>query len=153
MEIIGYSSSRAKQVVDLFYMSVHAIDSLIYSQEQKYAWAAYPVDYGAWQSRLALTKPYLLFIDGDVAGFIELAPDGHIDCLYVSPVFQRKGVATALLNHVICVANKRGIEQLYAEVSLIAKPLFEKFGFLLQHENNVVRNTVELVNFTMSKRL
>lgn len=134
-------------------MSVHAIDSLIYGQAQKNAWAAYPIDYGAWQNRLALTKPYLLLIDDEVAGFIELAPDGHIHCLYVSPVCQRKGVATALLHHVFCVANKLGIKQLYVEASFIAKPLFEKFGFLLQHENNVVRNTVVLVNFTMSKRL
>jgi putative acetyltransferase len=153
MKITEYSSNRAKEIADLFYMSVHAIDSLIYSEEQKNAWAPSPIDYVAWGKRLELKRPYLLLIDDQVAGFIELEPDGHIDCAYVSPLFQRKGVATALLNHVVCIAKKLDLEQLYVEASIIAKPLFEKFGFLMQHENKVVRNNIVLVNFTMGKCL
>ena len=41
------------------------------------------------------------------------------------------------------------INQLFVEASIIAKPLFEKFGFTVLHENKVVRNNVILVNFTM----
>jgi putative acetyltransferase len=151
MEIIEYSSSRVKEIADLFYMSVHAIDSLIYSEEQKNAWAPSPIDYKSWGKRLELKRPYLLLIGDQVAGFIELESDGHIDCAYVSPMFQRKGVATALLKHVICIAKNLNIEQLYVEASIIAKPLFEKFGFLMQHENKVVRNNVVLVNYTMGR--
>lgn len=153
MKIIEYSSNRAREIADLFYMSVHAIDSSIYSEEQKNAWATSPIDYVAWEKRLDLKGPYLLLINDQVAGFIELESDGHIDCAYVSPMFQRKGVATALLKHVICIAKKLDVEQLYVEASIIAKPLFEKFGFLMKHENKVVRNNIVLVNYTMCKCL
>jgi putative acetyltransferase len=153
MKIIEYSSNRAKEIADLFYMSVHAIDSSIYSEEQKNAWAPSPIDFAAWEKRLKHKKPYLLLIDDQVSGFIELESDGHIDCAYVSPMFQRQGVATALLTYVIEVAKKLGIEQLYVEASIVAKPLFEKFGFLTQHENKVVRNDIVLINYTMTKNL
>jgi len=153
MKIIEYSSNRANEIADLFYMAVHDIDALIYSEEQKNAWAPSPIDYGAWRKRLELKKPYLLLIDDQVAGFIELEGDGHIDCAYVSPVFQRKGVATALLKHIIDIAENLDIKRLYVEASVIAKPLFKNFGFLLLHENKVVRNNIVLVNYTMAKCL
>jgi len=128
MTIIEYSSNRAREVTDLFFMSVHAIDSSIYSEEQKIAWAPSPIDYLFWEKRLELKRPYLLLINNQLAGFIELESDGHIDCAYVSPIFQRKGVATRLLKHVINEAKNQKLERLYVEASIVAKPLFERFG-------------------------
>ena len=104
MKIVEYSSNRATEIADLFYMSVHAINSAIYSEAQKNAWAPFPIDYIAWKQRLEHKKPYLLIINNQVAGFIELEADGHIDCAYVSPIFQRKGVGTQLLTHVLSIA-------------------------------------------------
>ena len=91
MEIVEYSSNRAEEIANLFYSSVHAIDSSIYSEAQKDVWAPTPIDYGRWN---------LLLNNDQVAGFIELESDGHIDCAYVSPEFQKQGVATALLKHI-----------------------------------------------------
>jgi putative acetyltransferase len=75
MEIIEYSSSRAKEITDLFYSSVHAIDSSIYSDREKHAWAPKPIDYDKWKSRLDCELPT------DAAsrrsmGFYNLAFDG-----------------------------------------------------------------------------
>jgi len=149
MEIIEYSSNKAKEIADLFYESVHAIDSSIYSDEQKDAWAPMPIDYGKWEKRLENKRPYVLVIKGKIAGFIELESDGHIDCAYVSPRFQRKGVATNLLNHVMSVAKNFGLNQLYVEASIVAKPFFEKSGFLVENENQVIRYNTVLVNYSM----
>jgi putative acetyltransferase len=149
MEIIEYLSCKATEITDLFYESVHAIDSSIYSNEQKRAWARKPVDYEAWEKRLGHKKPYLCMINNEVAGFIELESDGHIDCAYVSPKFQRQGVATALLNHLFLVAKDLGIKQLYVEASIVAKPLFEKKGFLVENENSVIRHNTVLINYSM----
>ena len=153
MKIINYSADRAKEITDLFYSSVHAIDCSIYSQEQKQAWASFPIDYDKWSARLSCKKPFLLLMNNQVVGFIELASDGHIDCAYVSPKFQRTGVGTNLLKHILYIADQLAIEQLYVEASIIARPLFEKFGFSVQHENKVIRNNVVLVNYTMNKLL
>ncbi|MBU2966580.1 GNAT family N-acetyltransferase [Amphritea sp. 2_MG-2023] len=149
MEIIEYSSGYAKDVADLFYSSVHAIDSSIYSEEQKNTWAQSPIDYVAWCRRLEKKRPYLLLISQQFSGFIELESDGHIDCVYVSPEFQRKGVAATLLKYVIVRTQKLELQQLYAEASIAAKSLFEKFGFVVKKENRIIRNEIVLCNYSM----
>lgn len=152
-KIIEYSSGWAKETTDIFYQSVHSIDSSIYSEEQKKAWAPLPIDYGKWQKRLELKKPTLLLINEQIAGFIELEPNGHIDCTYVSPYFQKIGVASTLLEYVIKLAKNSGIDHLYVEASIIAKPLFEKFGFVIENENKVIRKKVLLVNYSMRLKI
>jgi len=149
MQIIEYSSNRAEEIADVFYQAVHSIDSSIYSEKQKHAWAPLPVDYGKWKKRLDQKRPYLLLINDQIAGFIELELDGHIDCLYVSPKYQRKGLASTLLKHAISSAIKLGLHQIYVEASIVAKPFFEKFGFLVENENKVIRNNNVLINYSM----
>ncbi|MEZ9229587.1 GNAT family N-acetyltransferase [Vibrio amylolyticus] len=153
MEIIEYSSNRAKDVADLFFMSVHSIDSSIYSEEQKRVWAPSPIDYVSWGKRLESKRPYLLLINEQLAGFIELESDGHIDCAYVSPMFQRKGVATALLKYVLDKAKNLELKLLYVEASIVAKPLFEKIGFVVDTENRIVRKDIVLKNYSMHIKL
>jgi putative acetyltransferase len=153
MEIIEYSSNRAKDVADLFFMSVHSIDSSIYSEEQKRVWAPSPIDYVSWGKRLESKRPYLLLINEQLAGFIELESDGHIDCAYVSPMFQRKGVATALLKYVLDKAKNLELKLLYVEASIVAKPLFEKIGFVVDKENRIVRKDIVLKNYSMHIKL
>lgn len=153
MNIVEYSNSYSKEVTDVFYQSVHAIDNTIYTLEQKSVWAPYPIDYQKWQTRLILKSPYLLLINERIAGFIELEDDGHIDCMYVLPTFQRKNVGSELLKYVINKAKARSIKQLYVEASLIAKPLFERFGFVSKQKNNVSINNIVLENYTMTLTL
>jgi putative acetyltransferase len=149
MDVFEYSSNRSKEITDLFYESVYAIDSSIYNDEQKAAWAPEPIDYGKWEERLSNKRPYMVFIKGEIAGFIELESNGHIDCAYVSPKYQRMGVATNLLNHVMYIAKNLGLKQLYVEASIVAKPFFEKRGFIVEKKNIVIRQNVELVNYAM----
>jgi len=153
MQIIEYSSKSANELADLFHNSVHSINTLIYSIEQKNSWAPLPIDYVKWANRFDLKKPYMLIINHEVAGFIELEPDGHIDCVYVAPKYERKGVATKLLNHVIYTAKSKGLKKLHVESSIVAKPLFEKLGFIVENENKVIRNNIVLVNYSMRVRL
>lgn len=153
MEIIEYSSSWAKEITNLFYSSVYAIDSSVYSDKEKNAWAPKPIDYDKWKHRLANKKPYLLIIKGEVVGFIELESNGHIDCTYVLPKYQNIGVATSLLLHIVSLAQELDLKQLYVEASIVAKPLFEKFGFIVKSKNEVIRNNVVLINYSMLMKI
>jgi putative acetyltransferase len=94
-------------------------------------------------------KPYLLIIKSEVAGFIELESGGHIDCTYVLPKYQKFGVATLLLQHVISLAKESGLKKLYVEASIVAKPFFEKFGFVAESKNEITRNETVLINYSM----
>lgn len=153
MDIQTYSSERAKEVADLFHQSVHAIDPSVYSPELKEAWAPTPVNYERWSERLNEKKPFIAVIENRVAGFIELDADGHIDCTYTHPDFQGNGVASTLYKHLLEEAKSRSIERLYVEASLIAKPFFEHRGFSVVKKNEIQKNGVSLINFSMEKYL
>lgn len=153
MHIQAYSPDKAGEIADLFYQSVHAISSSLYSSEQKEAWAPTPIDYVRWADRLNVKKPFIAFVGGRVAGFIELDSDGHIDCTYTHPDFQGKGVATTLFEHVRVVAEAKGIKRLYVEASLVAKPFFEHRGFSVIKKHEVQRNGMALINFSMEMHL
>ncbi len=151
IKVQTYSSDYAKAVADLFHAAVHAIDPALYDAAQKAVWAPTPPDYEYWSRRLEHKRPWLAFIDGRVAGFIELDADGYIDCTYVHPDFQHRGVATALYRHLEMEAVKRGMRRLYVEASCVAEPFFIRQGFQRVAENRVQRQGVTLLNFTMEK--
>jgi len=153
MKIIEYKAEYSKEIADLFTEAVHAIDDAIYNKAQKEAWANKVIDYKKWQERLAHTKPFLLLINNQVAGFIELEANGHIDCAYVHPNYQRQGVASSLLKYVIDIAEKNGLTVLTVEASMVAKPFFESVGFKVKKENKVIRNGVILINYSMHKKI
>ena len=132
---------------------MHAIDPAVYTPAQQEAWAPSPVDYAQWRARLSTKKPFVAIIDNQVVGFIELDGDGHIDCTYTHPDFQGRGVASALYDYLLAAAKAAGIRRLYVEASLIAKPFFAQRGFVLVKQNEVRRNGVSLINFSMEKYL
>ncbi len=151
MNIEAYSSDYATEITDLFYQSVHSIDTRIYTEAQKQAWAPLPINYELWAKRLKKSKPYVTRLDGKVAGFIELEHNGHINCCYTHPSYQRKGIATCLYKHLEAEATDRGIKRLYVEASKLAKPFFEQQGFKCIQKNKIYKNGVILENFTQEK--
>ena len=153
MEIKNYTSDMARQVTDVFYESVHGIDSSIYSDAQKNAWAQLPRQYDSWVMRLMFKQPYVAMIGEQMVGFIELDPDGHIDCMYTLPDFQRQGIGSALYEHLLAEALKKRMKRLYVEASFVARPFFEGKGFNVVEENHVEREGETITNFTMEHHL
>jgi putative acetyltransferase len=132
---------------------VQAIDPTLYSEAQKEALAPTSPEYAHWARRLTRKRPYLAVIDGRIVGFMELEPDGHMDCTYVDPVYQRCGVASALYKHTEAVAQANGIARLYVEAAKTASKFFASLGFKFIHENRIVRNGQILINDAMEKHL
>jgi len=153
VQIQPYTADRAQEMADLFQRSVHAIDRTLYTNEQLNAWAPSPVDYGAWQRRLARKQPWLALHHDRVVGFIELDPDGHIDALYTDPELQRRGIASLLYRRLERTARERGLGRLRVEASAVARPFFTRQGFRLQGTQRVVRQGMVLLNFRMQKSL
>ncbi len=120
---------------------------------KKKLWAPLPIPYEHWQKRLAETKPFLYIFDDTLIGFIELLPTGYIDCFYVKPEYQGNSVGKNLLIYVIKMAESNGIKTLTVNASIIVKPLFEKFNFVLKSKNEHRRGNEILINYTMSLSL
>lgn len=153
ISIKRYDPAFAAQVTDIFYSAVHSIDDKIYSPAQKKAWAPLPIDYESWSSRLQGKQPFLAFHGQNLSGFIELEDDGHIDCMYVAPQYQRLGIGNALFLHLYKQAQSRKMAKLSVDASHLARPFFEKHGFAVDKENKVQLRGEVLVNFSMSRSL
>ncbi|MGL4859815.1 MAG: GNAT family N-acetyltransferase [Enterobacteriaceae bacterium] len=148
-----YQASFAAAIARLFYLAVHNIADSLYSPQEKAAWAPWPPDEPFWAQRLQQTQPWVALLDEQVVGFIEYEHQGYIDCLYTHPDYQRRGVATALLQHITQSALHGGTKTLYTHASKAAVPFFSHHGFHVMQENQVLRHGTVLVNYLMQKAL
>ncbi|GDY25381.1 hypothetical protein AHAT_12710 [Agarivorans sp. Toyoura001] len=147
-----YSTRFAKQIADVFTQAVHAISNEHYSAEQKQAWASTPVDYSYWQQRLKAERCFVALQAETVVGFIEL--EGcNIDCCYVLPKYQAKGIALQMLQYIEAIARQQQREYLFVDASKVARRFFVKQGFSVIKTNKVQRAGQTLLNFSMQKSL
>lgn len=128
---------------------MHEIANEVYSPEQCQAWASHEINHDHWQRRCAFKRPFVSMRNDQIAGFLELDTDGHIDCAYVNPDFKRQGVMTELVQYAINICRGVKLKQMRVEASICAKPLFEKVGFQLVTEQLVHIRDAELINFQM----
>jgi putative acetyltransferase len=154
MVIRDYQPGDAQTLMQLFHRTVHTVCAADYSPEQLAAWS--PVagqQLDRWSRRFAVKRPFVAAVAGDPVGFLELEPDGHIDGMYVHSEHQRQRVGTRLLHHAIAQARRRGLRRLHAEVSITARPFFERHGFQLVREQEVERHGQRLRNSVMELHL
>jgi len=144
-----YEPSDHPAIAETFTRAIHETASAHYTPEQCEAWSAHKPNPEHWRIRCEKQQPFVAMIGGRLAGFLELDPDGHIDCAYTHPDFQRQGVMSALVRHAIRVCEERGIARMYVEASIPAMPMFRKHGFVIVRENTVSIRSVELMNYIM----
>lgn len=156
-----YRHGDHEAIATIFSRAIHEIACEAYTPEQCAAWSDRKPNADHWKIRCELKRPFVFETDapsdgpsdaginGQIAGFLELDPDGHIDCAYVNPDFQRRGVMRALVDHAVRTAFAFGLERVYVEASICARPLFEKCGFVVVRENEVTIRGVVLKNFVM----
>ncbi|MBA4020595.1 MAG: histone acetyltransferase [Pirellula sp.] len=136
-------------IAEIFTRAVHEIACEAYTPEQCRAWSDRAPNHEHWRRRCELKRPFVAVADSQMAGFLELDPDGHIDCAYIHPDFQRRGIMTKLVMHAVETCFACNVPRVYVEASYCARPLFEKAGFMLVSENIVTIKGVELTNFRM----
>ena len=112
-----------------------------------------PPDYGRVAPGFAARPTFIAEIDGVIIGFSDLEPDGHIHMMYVHADHQGKGVATTLLGYIEGKARQAGVSRLYSEISLTARPFFDRRGFIVLAQQEVPLRGQTLINFRMEKQL
>ena len=88
-------------------------------------------------------------VDGALAGFSDVGPEGYIDMLFVTPQHQRQGVARRLIAYGEAHARRAQLAELTANVSITARPFFEGYGFTAEAEQQPVMAGVKLTNYRM----
>ena len=153
--IVGsYHEQDTEELAKIYYHTIHKINSRDYSKEQVDAWAPETsLQPEGWLKKFQRTKPFVATANGQVVGFAEFERDGHIDCFYCHHDWIGKGVGSALLKVINEKAVEYNVDKIFAEVSITAKPFFERNGFEVTREQEVEVKGIKLVNFQMEKRL
>ncbi|NQX17517.1 GNAT family N-acetyltransferase [Rathayibacter sp. VKM Ac-2857] len=144
-----YAESDAAGTLAVFLAAVTETAAADYSPEQIRAWAG-ERDVPTWHLAMQARNAFVATVDGELAGFSDVSVTGYIDMMFVAPRFLRRGVATRLLAEAESQAPTA--PELSADVSITARPFFERHGFVAVAEQHPVRAGVELVNWRMVKR-
>lgn len=149
-----YQSSDASDLAKIYYHTIHEVNAKDYSEIQLDAWAPkISLEAERWAEKFAKTKPLVAVIDATPVGFAEFEPNGHIDCFYCHHEWIGFGVGSALMGAIHAIAHDKKIVKIFAEVSITARPFFEKWGFIVTEQQVVSIKGIELTNFKMEKML
>lgn len=146
MEIRKYKKSDCKEMAELFYNTVHSVNSADYSKDQLDAWATGSVDLEKWNKEY--NESYtLVAVEGDViTGFGNIYSSGYLDMLYVHKDYQHRGIASEICSR---LEDHYNGDKITVHASITAKPFFEKRGYRVLHEQTVIRNGINIVNYVM----
>jgi putative acetyltransferase len=88
-----------------------------------------------------------------IAGFASINDAGYMHTLFVHKDFQHQGIATLLYKAIEKYAKEKDAEKITSEVSITARPFFEKQGFVVDEEQKRKANQLCLTNYKMSKSI
>ncbi len=141
-------------LMDVRRSSIRGAASRDHSPAQIEAWVQTSQDPEAQARRFSEESiTWVALAGGTPAGFTNLAEDGYVDSMYVHADHQARGVATALLAALEAEARALGLTRLHSEVSLTARPFFERRGFVVVTPQRVTVNGETYDNFKMEKML
>ena len=140
-------------ITDLFRSTIELINSRDYSNEQVTIWTSVGADADAWSKRIQEQYFILGELSETIVGFASLAHDGYFDTLYVHKDYQRQGVATQLVKAIEEKAKELKLKTIYSDVSITAKPFFERHGYNIVTEQKRLFKGVEFLNYRMTKEL
>lgn len=149
-----FEAADAEQVAQLFHETVREVNVRDYSIAQVQAWAPDDVNFRNWAKVCSSNRfTYVADAQGVIAGFGELEPNGHIDCFYCHKNYQGSGVGRQIYRAIEAKALELSMMRLFAEVSITAKPFFQRMGFSVVKQQEVVRRGETFVNYVMEKFL
>ena len=150
---------RKATILDLAEMQEMYIETIKWVCKNDYT----PLQIDAWVSGLNNTERWLKLIheqyvllatiQDQIVGYGTLKDGNYIDIFCVHKDFQRQGIADKVFNELEQEAKKENSKTITADISITAKPFFEKKGFFVKTEQKNMRLGVELINYKMEKEL
>lgn len=149
MLVREYKPADCKELSELFYNTVHAVNAKDYTKEQLDVWATGAIDLEKWNQSFTEHNT-VVAVDGEIIiGFGDIDKTGYLDRLYIHKDYQGKGVATAICDKLEQASQGKVI----THASITARPFFEKRGYRVIKKQHVERQGIMLTNFVMEKEL
>lgn len=145
-------SSDIMALRELYMETVLKVNCRDYTQAEVEDWASCGNDI-AKLARMLETHYFIVAVDrqSQITGFSSITPEGYLHSMFVHKDFQSKGIATMLLKVIEQYAKEHGMTKITSEVSLTARPFFEKRGYMVEKEQKRRANRLCLTNFWMAK--
>lgn len=153
MQIRLFRPQDTDQIAQLFHQTVHEINRRDYSSSQCLAWSPEDIYFRDWAKICASRYTFVAEIGDAIVGFGELEANGHIDCFYCHKDYQRCGVGSQIYRAIEEKAIELGLERLFTEASITAKPFFQHLGFVIITEQQVSCRGEIFTNYVMEKFL
>lgn len=142
------------ELKQLYKDTILNINKKDYSAEEVEDWASCGDNTQHWLELISMLHNIIAENDeGQVVGFASISDEGYLHMLFVHKDYQRKGVAGLLYKSIEELAQHKQIVKITSEVSITARPFFEKQGFVVSEEQRRKANKLALVNYKMSKVL
>ena len=152
LDIRRLAAQDIPEMRKLFRATVLTVNSKDYTKEEAEDWASCGDSVEHWKELLAKNN-YIGALDGQggIVGFSSMNAEGYLHSMFVHKDWQGKGVATLLLSEVEKIARRYGVHKISVEVSVTARPFFEKHGYKVVKEQKAKANRLYLTNYVMEK--
>lgn len=145
--------SDLNEMQQLYIETIQSVCKNDYNKAQIEAWISGVKNTERWIAVIETQFVLLAIIKNQIAGFGTLKDGNYIDFFYIHRDFQRQGIADKILNELEIEARKHHSKIITSDISITAKPFFEKKGFIVKAEQKNIRLGVELINYKMEKQL
>ncbi len=139
---------------ELYQNTVLFVNRKDYSPEETADWASCGDNMPHWTELFA--EQHYWVVENEkavIVGFASINDAGYLHTMFVHRDFQRQGIATLLYQHIEQYTREKGVAAITSEVSITAKPFFEKQGFVVDKMQQRKANRLYLTNYKMSKKL
>ncbi|MGO4772053.1 GNAT family N-acetyltransferase [Flavobacterium sp. W22_SRS_FK3] len=145
--------SDITEMQKLYIETIRTICKNDYNPEQIEAWVSGVSNTERWIEVIDTQFVLLSIINNQIAGFGTLKNGKHIDFFYIHKDFQRQGIADKILSELELEAKKQDSRIITSDISIAAKPFFEKKGYIVKAKQKNIRVGVELINYKMEKEI
>ena len=149
MIIRRYLPIDCKEIITLFYNTVHNVNAKDYTKKQLDVWATGKENLNDWNKSLLNHYTLVATIAGVIVGFGDIDKSGYLDKLFVHKDYQQKGIGSVLCNEL----EKISPNKITVHASITAKPFFLKRNYTMIKKQEVIRKNISLTNFFMEKSL
>lgn len=148
IQLREYITSDCEKLAELFYQTVHSVNSKDYTKEQLDVWATGTVDLKEWDKSFLKHYTIVAIENNEIVGFGDMDESGYMDRLFVHREHQREGIASAICDK---LEQAVSVRKIITHSSITARPFFEHRSYRVIQEQIVIRNGIALTNFIMEK--
>ncbi|KIA99973.1 hypothetical protein OA93_03980 [Flavobacterium sp. KMS] len=145
--------SDLKEMQELYIETIKHVCKDDYNPVQIDVWISGVDNTERWIEVINTQFVLLAIIANKITGFGTLKDGNYIDFFYIHKEYQRQGIADKILTELELEAKKQHTKTITSDISITAKPFFEKKGFIVKAEQRNIRLGVELINYKMEKQL